>query len=541
MPRALPLILLLALAMNARGEETKMPERWVYASAKLADDAGLEKFLQLLKDTKASGCTHALLIEGRWLKFPDDAQYQARVDKAKAVAKELNIRIIPSIFSVGYSGRYFHFDPNLIASLPVKDMPFVVKGKSAGADPATPPAVEKNWRGGELSVQPFMHYKLVFTLKGKFSGDVDEFLRITGVESKRWISRTTPQIDPGKDEQQIVYTFNTLESSKIRVKFNTGNASIENLSLVSAGTLMIARRPHVPLTVTSEDGKTVYEEGKDFLELRDADMLKKPFDGEFSIRREPAELKLTDNSRIKDGDKLKLSFWHGIMVGTDQEVISMEDPKAFEVLEIDLKNCVKVWQPDALFLGYDEIRVAGWEPQVDDNGKPLPPDKYLKPGELLAKHFKKAVESCRKLVPSVALYTWSDMFTPFHNARPFSEKGFYYLVNGNWDGSWDGVAKDIGILNWYAPKVEGVKFFADRGNAQILCGYYDGTTAEKMKQNITNWMNVSAGQPNVRGFMYTTWHNNYKNLKPYFELLDTYSQWGQGAQTKAEKEPGVKE
>ncbi|HYF49947.1 MAG TPA: hypothetical protein VEJ63_11100 [Planctomycetota bacterium] len=546
--KRLLLPLLLGLTFTAFSQEggDAMPERWVYFTATLGDDAGLEKTLALLKDAKACGCTHALLIEGRWLKFPDDAQYHARVEKVKALAKEQNVKLIPSVFSVGYSGRYFHFDPNLIASTPVKNMPFIVKGKSAAADNSTVPDVKAlkysgNDVDGTIDVQPFMHYRLTFKLKGKYAGDADEFLRVTATDSKRWISRTSPQVDHEKDEQDIIYTFNTLESKRVRIWIHPGAAKVENLALGYAGTLLMARRPLIPLTVASEDGKTVYEEGKDFQEFRDPDMLKKPFDGEFTIRREPAELKLTENSRIKDGDKLKLSFWHGMKVGSDQEVISMEDPRAFEVLEQDLKNCIKVWKPDAFFLNYDEIRVAGWEPQVDDEGKPLPPEKYLKPGEMLAKHFKKAVETCRKHVPNAAIYTWSDMFSPHHNARPHSVKGFYYMVNGNWDGSWEGVAKDVGILNWYAPNVEAVKFFSDRGHAQILCGYYDAGKPEQMKQNITNWMKMSDGLPNIRGFMYTTWKKNYNNMKPYFELVDTYAQWGGAGKAKAEKEPGVKE
>jgi hypothetical protein len=159
------------------------------------------------------------------------------------------------------------------------------------------------------------------------------------MDSKRWISRTTPNYDAKLDEQTVVYTFNTLEAKKIRIHFSPDQAKIEDVTVGLAGTLLIARRQIIPLTVTSEDGKTVYEEGKDFAELRDADMLKSPFDGEFTVNREPAPLKLTENSRIKDGDKLKVSFWHGIRTGTDQDGITLEDPKGFAVLEQDLKNC----------------------------------------------------------------------------------------------------------------------------------------------------------------------------------------------------------
>lgn len=538
--RALPLFLsALALASTIlKAADDKLPERWIYAKASLGTDAGLEKFLALLKSAKETGCTHALLVEGRWLKFPDDADYQARADKVKAAAKELGIALVPGICSIGYSGRYFHFDPNLTAGLPVKEMPFVVKDGKASADPAGAPNLaalkaEGNGFNGVLKVRPFQHYKVTFKLEGKYEGDADELIRATGVESKRWLSRGTPHLEGAASGKPVVYTFNSLDSNEVRFRINPGAAKVSDLKIELAGTLLIARRPLIPLTVTSEDGKTVYEEGKDFKELRDADMLKKPFDGEFTVERAPAAIELAEGSRIKDGDKLKVSFWHGYRTGTDQDGISMEDPKTMEILQIDLKNCIKVWKPDAFMLNYDEIRVAGWEP--------MPDGKAIKPGELLAKHFKGMYDLVRKEVPGAKIYTWSDMFTPFHNARPFAEKGYYYLVNGNWDGSWEGVPKDVIILNWYSPKPDGMKFFADRGNPQVICGYYDGRSDDKMKNNIGNWMKVSAGVPGVLGFMYTTWHDDYKNLKRYFELVDTYSDWGGAAKAVKEKEPGVKE
>jgi hypothetical protein len=132
------------------------------------------------------------------------------------------------------------------------------------------------------------------------------------------------------------------------------------------------------------------------------------------------------------------------------------------------------------------------------------------------------------------------MFTPHHNARPFSVKGYYYLVNGNWDGAWEGLPKDVIVMNWYSPKPEGVKFFTDRGHTQVICGYYDGTTTEKMKKNIGGWMKVTEGAPGILGFMYTTWRRDYGNLKEYFHLVDTYGEWGAaGAAAPATKIPGA--
>ncbi len=117
------------------------------------------------------------------------------------------------------------------------------------------------------------------------------------------------------------------------------------------------------------------------------------------------------------------------------------------------------------------------------------------------------------------------MFTPYHNAHPFQPKGYYYLVNGNWDGGWEGVPNNVTMFNWYSPDDKTVKFFADRGTPQILCGFYDATAVSQMKQNISTWMKVTKGYPLIFGFMYTTWQHNYAQLDEYFKLVDTYDTW----------------
>ena len=52
------------------------------------------------------------------------------------------------------------------------------------------------------------------------------------------------------------------------------------------------------------------------------------------------------------------------------------------------------------------------------------------------------------------------MFDPYHNAV----EGPYYLVNGPWTGSWEGLDKDVMVVNWnYGKRDQSLKFFADRG------------------------------------------------------------------------------
>ena len=114
------------------------------------------------------------------------------------------------------------------------------------------------------------------------------------------------------------------------------------------------------------------------------------------------------------------------------------------------------------------------------------------------------------------IYVWSDMFDPYHNAK---KAGRYYLVKGDgpWYGSWQGLDKDVTIVNWNSDPGERVaspKHFAERGHRQILAGYYDGPVAA-----INGWLKDSRPFPGVCGVMYTTWQNQYRDLEAFGRQL----------------------
>jgi len=507
---------LVAAQATVQAAATGYPERWNYARAELGSDKGLDAFLDVLRQSKEVGCTHIQMVEGRWFRTPNDPGYLGRVAKVRAYAKENGLTLVPCVYSLGYSGRYLGLDPNLCAGLPVRDMPFVVHGGKAVADPALAVNVSgvkavDSRMSGTVKLRPFTHYRITFSSPAELPGDAEEWLRVAGKVGSRWLNRR--DLDSRREGGRHLFetTFNSLEAEEASVRIG---AVVQDLKIEPAGLLMVVRRALCPLKVTSADGQTVYQEGRDFQPVVDP---KLRTDGEFVATHEAPAIQLAADSRIKDGDTLRVSFFHAYRMGSDQDVISMEDPKVFEIMEQDMANCAKVWQAEGYFMNYDEIRIGGWET----------PDR--KPGQILADHVKKGYEIVRRHAPQAKIYTWSDMFTPFHNARPFSVKGYYYLVNGNWDGAWEGLSKDVIIMNWYAKERPAVQFFSDRGHKQVICGYYDGTTTEKMKNNIAGWMKVTEGAPNILGFMYTTWRKNYKNLKEYFGLLDTFPQWGQAA------------
>ena len=504
-------------------QEGEYPERWNYISGNILTEESANNLIELLRKSKEAGCTHVLWAGCRGPRIPElSAEQRGRARQMQQEARKLGIKIIPSVVSIGYSGRYFHFDPNLAAGVPVRNMPFVVKGKTAAPDPSLALDTSRlRNAGGRLTarykVKPFMYYRVSFEMTSE-PRNREELVRVTSSGGKRWNSRTNPTFKKENGKYLVQTVFNTLEGDEIRVVLSPGRGGARNVTIEPAGMLLILRRDLIPLTVTSEDGRTEYVEGRDFKEVKDPVLQVRPFPGDFPIDHPAPLVELTRRSRIREGERLSVSFWHHARIYNDQDLISMEDPKVWEILELEIKEVQRLWRPEGLMLNYDEIRVAGWEPKPDK--------KDQTPGELLAEHFKQAYDLFFNDTPTTEIYTWSDMFTPYHNARPFAAKGYYYLVDGNWDGSWEGLPEDVTIMNWYSPDQRTMKFFADRGHKQVLCGYYDGRSSQRMKDNIARWKKVSEEIPGVLGFMYTTWRRDYDNLQDYFSLLDSFEDWG---------------
>jgi hypothetical protein len=166
--------------------------------------------------------------------------------------------------------------------------------------------------------------------------------------------------------------------------------------------------------------------------------------------------------------------------------------------------------PDAFFMQHDEIRVANWDHACRSRG--------LTPGQLLADNVRRCVEIIKEIRPGAEIWVWSDMFDPHHNAVDE-----YYLVNGSWVGSWEGLPSDVGIVNWANHlKGKNLKWFADRGHEQVLAGYYD-----QDEWIIEEWLAAGEGLPGIAGAMYTTWRNSYGDMEQW-----AADAWGSGSGSK---------
>jgi hypothetical protein len=145
-------------------------------------------------------------------------------------------------------------------------------------------------------------------------------------------------------------------------------------------------------------------------------------------------------------------------------------------------------------MSHDEMRVM--------NRCALCRSKNMTPGELLAENVRQAAQIIREVRPDAGIWVWNDMFDPLHNAVDR-----FYAVNGTLKGSWRGLSKDVGIVNWHGGlQGKNCQFFAELGLKQILAGYYD---SDETGDAIANWQNKTKTVPGIVGAMYTTWEDRY--------------------------------
>jgi len=378
--------------------------------------------------------------------------------------------------------------------------------------------------------EPFKYYRLTIWRKTRSAKAAGSSVIVTSGNGNRRLCYSQFEAEPGADWNDFVapdsdwrefqLSFNTLESDTLTIGVGVegpkeGTVWWDDLKVEPAGLANVLRRDLVPLVVRSADGKVTYTEGKDFEPVVDPKLGMAPMPdwlsalphpgGSYDIWHEGPAIKLTEKSAIKDGDTLLVSFYHPHIIYSHQVNGSIEDPKVFEIFDTQMKWAKKLWDAPAYMLGYDEIRAGGWEKQ--------PGGATLTPAQLLAGHISRAYGIVMKYSPNAKVYVWSDMFDEFHNARDRQGKP-YYLVNGDWYGSWEGLPKEMRIVKWGGARPEGIRFFTDRGN-EVL---FSGGDARAVDRYLT----AAEGAPGILGFMFTNWQKDYSGMEAYSKAIDEW-------------------
>jgi len=507
-----------------------------------------------------------------WRTLGEPDRWKANAARLRKMATDLNLELIVSVFPFGYAAALLSNDVNLAAGLPIKDATLVCSGgrliprqtavikngsfEEHDGDRATGYQVQDDPGTGsfidttvfmegraslrfenvsaandhglgrifqEVAVKPWQQYRIRTWIKAEhLTADKVQLIALAG---KRLLQYQCLAVQGNKEfryscnarnlttewvEQAV--TFNSLDNTSVTIGAGIwgghgGTIWWDDLRIDAVPTLNVLRRDALPLTVVGENG-VVYEEGKDFDRIADPGLGTYRWSGTYDTRHDPPHIRVTTGSHIKEGERVRLSCYHAVILFTGQVCCSMDDNRVFDLCAEEIRNTRAALSPDGYFMSHDEIRCAGWEPSQTQN--------YRTTGELFAFNIKKCYEIANREGGGKPAYVWSDMYDPYHNAR-----ADYFLVNNTIAHSWDLLDPNITVMQWGDTNdpAAGLRFFSGRGNRLMIAAYYD----EDVEANHTVWMNAAEGVPGIVGVMYTTWNRDYSKLEEFAKVW-----WGGG-------------
>lgn len=364
-----------------------------------------------------------------------------------------------------------------------------------------------------LALQPYRQYHLSLWVKTEGLKGAQPEVKVLLPDFESGLSYQTFHVEPTQDWRKYDLVFNSLNHSSAQLYVGTwggaaGKFWLDDIMLEEIGLVNVLRRPGTPVTVRGENG-AVYEEGRDYARIVDPNL------HPWIAYHELPTIQLTANSRIKEGERLRVSYYHPVIVYEDRLTVCLSEPSVLEEWRQEVARVNELLHPDGFLMSHDELRVM--------NQCALCQSRKLTPGQILADNLRKSAEIIRTLRPDAEIWVWNDMFDPRHNAVPSG----YYLVNGPLTDSWKDFPKDVGIMNWNGG-LEGknCQFFADLGLKQMLSGYYDG---DEDGAGIAKWLANTKDVPGIVGAMYTTWEDKYEAMEVWAEKA-----WGGGKLSESE-------
>ncbi|MHC4508976.1 MAG: hypothetical protein ACYTAO_08455 [Planctomycetota bacterium] len=527
------------------------PHRWVYVSRSLRRDSDVAEIKGIVKTASESGLNGMVFAAGLDRLDRQSPDYLKRLEQVRQICKQHHFEIIPIIFSVGYGGSVLAEDKNLAAGMPVEDALFIVQNRRGRFVPSSEAKIVNGgfenhagnrltgyafhdrpgeisfvdgqvFKGGraslrfenfgsyehgharvmqQVSVQPHRCYRLSCLVKTD-SLEPEGAFRITilGPDGRN-LAPWDPAVPSTTQWRPVVMGFNSLDYDKVRIYVGawggvSGRFWVDELNVEEVGLLNVLRRPGTPLTVRDERTGTLYKENKDFAVIADPKL-------NFRFDHEPPEIEIPPDSKIKHGQRLRVSYYHGMAINRGQVTVCMSEPAVYDIWRRQVALIHEVLAPDRYLLSMDEIRAGGACQACKSRNMTM--------AQILGECVTEQVRIIREINPAAEILIWSDMFDPNHNARTD-----YYLVEGDFTGSWDYIPRDLTIVCWYYDKrAESLAFFSSLGFRTLAGAYYDGDTLE----NPAGWLDVLEVTPGACGIMYTTWRNKYELLAPFGNLV----------------------
>jgi len=379
---------------------------WVFGW-NLRRDADVTDVTNVLTRAAKSGLNGAVLSASLDSLCKQPPDYFRRLREVKDACERNGLELIPSVFSVGYGGGSLSHNRQLAEGLPVKDALFLAEQDRArfAPDPTVALAnggfeesADHRFKGfnlqdeprvisfsdatvkrsgeaalrlenfkahpngnarvmQEIRVRPNRSYRVSVWVKTKDLKPVSAF-RIQALAGNRQLAPRTFNLASTTDWRKLTLVFNSLNLESVRLYAGLwggreGQVWLDDWTVEEAGPLNVLRRPGTSVTVQSEDGSMSFEEGRDYAPLQDPDF------SFWNVDRPAPALRLPPGSRIREGVRLRVGWFHPMVIHDSQVTICMAEPELYEIWDHEAKLLAEHLKPRRVLLNMDEVRLGG--------------------------------------------------------------------------------------------------------------------------------------------------------------------------------------
>ena len=561
-----PTVLLLVLAAGIfvgcsnAVEQPVYPNRWVRVQTSLRSDEELARVVDLVQRAAASGVNGIALSAGLDSLDLKSEDYFQRLAELRQVCEAEQVDIVPSFWSAGYGGGILAHNKNLAAGIPVKEALFVVRNGEGKLVPDPTAEIQnggfEELADGELagftipgqlggvlhhdtetfkqgraslrferftefpeenarirqrvSVTPHRHYRVSGWIRAEGLDEDDPFgsanfrVEVFGGEDARRLQYENPRYDRDGEWHRFAVAFNSWGYDYVEIQpqvtdTRQGQLWLDELTIEEIALVNVLRRPGTPLVVQGETSGLTYVEGEDFAPVSDPVF-------NFRVAHDGPPIEILPGSRIRDGERLRVSFYHPALIYRNQTPICMSEPETYAIWQDQAVRVHEALGPSKYLLNMDEVRVGGSCEACKSRG--------MTNAEILGDCITRQHGILRGVNPDAEIAIWSDMLDPHHNANP--SRKYYYLAESTFVDAWKYVPKDLVIVCWYYNiREQSLQHFSNLGFRTMAGAYYDADDLENPK----GWLEALYKTPGACGIMYTTWLNKYDLMEEFGKLV----------------------
>src|SRR5258708_22864132 len=206
-----------------------------------------------------------------------------------------------------------------------------------------------------IKLQPHRQYRISFWIKTENLRPAVPEAKVLTDSPQGCVSWQTFHVAPTQDWKQYDIVFNSFDESAGRIYLGfwggkAGKIWWDDLKVEEIGLVNVIRRPRCPLTVRRENG-TPYDEGRDYQKIVDPQ-----FHPWIAYRGAEPAIKLTSDTRIKEGERLRVSYYHPVIIYEDRVTYCLSEPKVFDDWRDEVKRAEELLHPAGYFMAHDELR-----------------------------------------------------------------------------------------------------------------------------------------------------------------------------------------